>query len=52
MDYVEAGGYFKYYPALVDMCEKDTSMLTISSNNDDTLVQVAEEYPDRSSSTG
>ena len=38
----------KYYPALVDMCEKGYDLiLTISSNNDDALVQVAEEYPDQ-----
>ena len=39
VDYVEAG---------VDMCEKGYDLiLTISSNNDDALVQVAEEYPDQ-----
>ena len=47
VDYVEAGTS-KYYPALVDMCEKGYDLiLTISSNNDDALVQVAEEYPDQ-----
>lgn len=47
--YVEAGtDTSKYYPALVDMCKKDYDLiLTISSNNDDALVQVAEEYPDQ-----
>ena len=49
VDYVEAGvDTSKYYPALVDMCEKGYDLiLTISSNNDDALVQVAEEYPDQ-----
>lgn len=49
VEYVEAGtDTSKYYPALVDMCKKDYDLiLTISSNNDDALVQVAEEYPDQ-----
>ena len=49
VDYVEAGvDTSKYYPALVDMCEKGYDLiLTISSNNDDALVQVAEEYLDQ-----
>lgn len=49
VEYVECGtDTSKYYPALVDMCEQDYDLiLTISSNNDDALVQVAEEYPDQ-----
>ena len=49
VDYVEAGlDTSKYYPVLVDMCEADYDLiLTISSNNDDALVQAAEEYPDQ-----
>ena len=49
VEYVECGtDTSKYYPALVDMCEQDYGLiLTISSNNDDALVQVAEEYPDQ-----
>lgn len=49
VEYVEAGtDTSKYYPALVDMCKKDYDLiLTISSNNDDALVEAAEEYPDQ-----
>lgn len=49
VEYVEAGtDTTKYYPALVDMCKKDYDLiLTISSNNDDALVEAAEEYPDQ-----
>ena len=49
VEYVECGtDTSKFYPALVDMCEADYYLiLTISSNNDDALVQVAEEYPDQ-----
>lgn len=49
VEYVEAGvDTSKYYPVLVDMCEKKYDLiLTISSNNDDALIQVAEEYPDQ-----
>lgn len=48
VEYIECGtDTSKYYPALVDMCEQGYDLiLTISSNNDDALVQVAEEYPD------
>lgn len=49
VEYVECGtDTSKFYPALVDMCEADYDLiLTISSNNDDALVQAAEEYPDQ-----
>ena len=49
VEYVECGtDTSKFYPALVDMCEQDYDLIpTISSNNDDALVQVAEEYPDQ-----
>jgi len=49
VEYVESGtDTTKYYPDLVDMCQKDYDLiLTISSNNDDALVQAAEEYPDQ-----
>ncbi len=49
VEYVESGtDTSKYYPDLVDMCQKDYDLiLTISSNNDDALVQAAEEYPDQ-----
>lgn len=49
VEYVEVGtDTSKYYPAFVDMCEKGYDLiLTISSNCDDALVQVAEEYPDQ-----
>ena len=49
VEYIECGtDTSKYYPALVDMCEQGYDLiLTISSNNDDALVQVAEEYPDQ-----
>lgn len=49
VEYVEAGtDTSKYYPVLVDMCEAGYDLiLTISSNNDDALVSVAEEYPDQ-----
>ncbi|MDD2958856.1 MAG: BMP family ABC transporter substrate-binding protein [Lachnospiraceae bacterium] len=49
VEYIESGtDTSKYYPTLVDMCETGYDLiLTISSNNDDALVQVAEEYPDQ-----
>lgn len=49
VDYVEAGGdSAKYYPTYVDLCEEGYDLiLTVSSNGDDALVQVAEEYPDQ-----
>lgn len=49
VEYVECGtDTSKFYPALVDMCEAGYDLiLTISSNNDDALVQAAEEYPDQ-----
>lgn len=49
VDYVECGNdTSKYYPAYVDMCEGGYDLiLTVSSNGDDTLQQVAEEYPDQ-----
>lgn len=49
VEYIEAGlDTAKYYPALVDMCDAGYDLiLTISSNNDDALVQAAEEYPDQ-----
>ncbi len=49
VEYVEAGtDTSKYYPALVDMCNKDYDLiLTISSNNDDALVEAAEQFPDQ-----
>ena len=49
VEYVECGtDTSTFYPALEDMCEADYDLiLTISSNNDDALVQVAEEYPDQ-----
>lgn len=49
VDYVEAGAdVSKHYPVLVDMCEADYDLiLTISTNNDDAMLQVAEEYPDQ-----
>lgn len=48
-DYVEVGlDASKYYSAYVDLCEGDYDLiLTISSNGDDALTQVAEEYPDQ-----
>lgn len=47
--YVEAGGdSSKYYSAYVDLCEGGYDLiLTVSSNGDDALVQVAEEFPDQ-----
>lgn len=49
VDYVEAGSdSSKYYSAYVDLCEKGYDLiLTVSSNGDDALVQVAEEFPDQ-----
>lgn len=49
VDYVEAGAdVSKHYPVLVDMCEADYDLiLTISTNNDDAMLQIAEEYPDQ-----
>ncbi|MFP3155491.1 BMP family ABC transporter substrate-binding protein [Lachnospiraceae bacterium ZAX-1] len=49
VDYVEAGGdSSKYYPAYVDLCEKGYDLiLTVSSNGEDALVQVAEEFPEQ-----
>lgn len=49
MDYVEVGtDTTKYYPTFVDLCEQDYDLiLTISSNCDDALLEVAEEYPDQ-----
>jgi len=49
VDYIEVGrDSTKYYPTLVDLCEQDYDLiLTISSNNDDALLEVAEEYPDQ-----
>jgi len=49
VDYIEVGtDTTKYYPTFVDLCEQDYDLiLTISSNNDDALLEVAEEYPDQ-----
>lgn len=49
VDYIEVGTETtKYYPTFVDLCEQDYDLiLTISSNCDDALVEVAEEYPDQ-----
>ena len=49
VDYVEAGlDASKYYSTYVDLCEQDFDViLTVSSNGDDALVQVAEEYPEQ-----
>lgn len=49
VDYVEAGlDVSKYYATYVDLCEQDYDViLTVSSNGDDALVQVAEEYPEQ-----
>ena len=49
VDYVEVGtDASKHYPAYVDLCEKDYDLiLTVSSNGDDALSMVAEEYPDQ-----
>jgi len=49
VEYVEVGtDTTKYYPAFVDMCNKDYDLiLTISSNNDDALVEAAEQFPDQ-----
>lgn len=49
VDYVEAGtDASKYYSTYVDLCEKKYDLiLTVSSNGDDALTQVAEEYPDQ-----
>ncbi|MGN0406239.1 MAG: BMP family ABC transporter substrate-binding protein [Bariatricus sp.] len=49
VNYVECGNdSTKYYPAYVDLCEAGYDLiLTVSSNGDDALTQVAEEYPDQ-----
>jgi len=49
VDYIEVGtDTTKYYPTFVDLCEQDYDLiLTISSNNDDALLEVAEEYPEQ-----
>ncbi len=49
VDYVECGtDSSKYYPAYVDLCEGEYDLiLTVSSNGDDALTQIAEEYPDQ-----
>lgn len=49
VDYVEAGGdSSKYYSTYVDLCEKKYDLiLTVSSNGDDALVQVADEFPEQ-----
>lgn len=49
VDYVEVGtDASKHYPAYVDLCEKGYDLiLTVSSNGDDALSMVAEEYPDQ-----
>ncbi len=49
VDYVEAGlDASKYYSTYVDLCEKDYDLiLTVSSNGDDALTQVADEYPEQ-----
>lgn len=49
VDYVECGtDASKYYPAYVDLCQGGYDLiLTVSSNGDDALTQIAEEYPDQ-----
>lgn len=49
VDYVECGtDASKYYPAYVDLCQSGYDLiLTVSSNGDDALTQIAEEYPDQ-----
>ncbi|MBF4691989.1 BMP family ABC transporter substrate-binding protein [Fusibacter ferrireducens] len=49
VDYVESGSdSSKYYSAYVDLCEKNYDLiLTVSSNGDDALTQIAEEYPEQ-----
>lgn len=49
VDYVEVGAdASKHYPAYVDLCEGGYDLiLTVSSNGDDALALVAEEYPDQ-----
>ncbi len=49
VDYIEVGtDTTKYYPTFVDLCNKGYDLiLTISSNCDDALLEVAEEYPDQ-----
>ena len=49
VDYVEVGtDTTKYYPTFVDLCDKGYDViLTISSNCDDALLEVAEEFPDQ-----
>lgn len=49
VDYVEAGtDASKYYATYVDLCEGGYDLiLTVSSNGDDALSQIAEEYPDQ-----
>lgn len=49
VDYVEVGtDASKHYPAYVDLCEQGYDLiLTVSSNGDDALAQVAEEFPEQ-----
>lgn len=49
VNYVECGtDASKYYPAYVDLCQGGYDLiLTVSSNGDDALIQIAEEYPDQ-----
>nr|WP_305135944.1 BMP family ABC transporter substrate-binding protein [uncultured Schaedlerella sp.] len=49
VDYVECGtDASKYYPAYVDLCQGGYDLiLTVSSNGDDALIQIAEEYSDQ-----
>ena len=49
VDYVECGtDASKYYPAYVDLCQGGYDLiLTVSSNGDGALIQIAEEYPDQ-----
>lgn len=49
VDYMECGSdASKYYPAYLDLCQSGYDLiLTVSSNGDDALAQIAEEYPDQ-----
>lgn len=49
VDYVEAGlDSSKYYATYVDLCDQEYDLiLTVSSQGDDALTEVAEEYPDQ-----
>lgn len=49
VDYVECGNdASKYYPAYVDLCQENYDLiLTVSSNGDDALTQIAEEFPEQ-----